>query len=124
MPVPDEDCLTYRPQFFARTRARSSRSVTNVTFLYDPIAKAMTKIHAWLLCVCCRHATLLNVRGLGLLQTARWFIANGSRSGLQVVRVKNKFAIKNSSEIDGYQLAPIQVAIQYLVRIAPRDLEI
>eukprot|EP00961_Rhodomonas_salina_P169495 2283637-Rhodomonas_salina.1 len=70
MPVPDIDCLTYRPQLFARTRARSSRSVTTVTFLFDPIAKAMTKIHA-------RRLRVLSARRFAD-RVRPWALADGS----------------------------------------------
>lgn len=38
-----------------------------------------------------------------ILEHARWLIADGEALGLPVVRVKNKFAMENSDEYDGYR---------------------
>ncbi len=38
-----------------------------------------------------------------ILEHVHWLIEDGERLGLPVVRVKNKFAMENSSEYDGYR---------------------
>mmetsp|Transcript_61853 Transcript_61853/g.145475 ORF Transcript_61853/g.145475 Transcript_61853/m.145475 type:complete len:642 (-) Transcript_61853:135-2060(-) len=47
-------------------------------------------------CVVCRNSK-------DLLETAKWMLDNGTRCALPAVRVKNKFAVKDSSEYDGYR---------------------